>query len=534
LKNFSRFFCEKLQRSRFNSIFEKNIKVKKIILILLCTVQSFLYAQTQDLFALASGDFIGFNALFDQKENLYGYISLYSYGKSGEKTKKFEYVLLDKNLNAVANKEFEAEDTTISYYAYIDINNKIILLPEAEEPSMWNANRYVGPSLMEINPKTNTISKKIYYEYENGVFTEVTKPKNIVEKYDANRKGKKANGYIYYSDVAEIKEGGYLGLEYHDYSSYVNNNSLIRFDENRKELWRYKYNTSGDKKITEIFSVLDKDENNIYGLLIKKNKKEISFSLIVLDQKTGKVLHNKSVSGVEDETIFSTMSFYANGQQISNSKAYDGKNVRIGYNFVDKKDEGFTRFTLDKKTFETNFQTMRYIPDFNPYLKKISRNGEVESGYYLLTKDFFIFEDGRTGILMEKYKPEGSYTAPKTTDIVFAYTDKDFKIKGIDVFEKEKTRWANNDYLFSQYLNEGKDLVFFYKDYAKNAETREKNWTLFINTIIDGKFKQEKIPITEKDNFEISPYIAKEGYILLREFNAKEKFNKIRLERLNY
>lgn len=88
---------------------------------------------------------------------------------------------------------------------------------------------------------------------------------------------------------------------------------------------------------------------------------------------------------------------------------------------------------------------------------------------------------------------------------------------------KKKSKWANNDYLFSQYLNGGKDLVFFYKDYAKNAETREKNWTLFINTIIDGKFKQEKIPITEKGNFEIAPYVAKEGYILLREFNEKEK-----------
>ena len=37
----------------------------------------------------------------------YGYVAIYGYGKSGDKTKKFEYVILDKNLNPVANKEFE-------------------------------------------------------------------------------------------------------------------------------------------------------------------------------------------------------------------------------------------------------------------------------------------------------------------------------------------------------------------------------------------------------------------------------------------
>lgn len=513
---------------------KKNLTLKKFLLILLCTVQSFLYAQTQDLFTLASGEYLGFNALFDQKENLYGYIAIYGYGKSSETTKKFEYVLLDKNLNAVARNEFQGEINVLNYYGYIDISNKIILSPSAEELSIWKIGKSVDPSYMVIDPKTNSIAKKIFYDYENGKFQEVKKQKTYMDKYREDRTEKKAKGYNYYSNVSEIKEGGYLGLEYHIYPSYINSNSLIRFDENRKELWRYKYNTSGDRKVGESLFVLDKDAKYIYAILAKSNKKERSFYLIVLDQKTGKEVHSKNISGVSDDTIYSTIGFYANGQQISNSKSFDSKNMRIGYNFVDRKDIGFTRFTLDKNDFSIDTKSISYRPDFEPYLGKISKNGDVGGGYFLLTRDFFIFEDGRTGILTEKYKPEGSYNAPKTTDIVFAYTDKDFKIKEIDVLEKAKSKWSNNDYLFSQYLNDGKDLVFFYKDYAKDKETRKKNWNLFINTIIDGKYKQEIIPITEKDNFEIAPYIAKEGYILLREFNEKEKFNKIRLERLNY
>lgn len=500
-------------------------------------MQSFLYSQTQDLFSLASGDFIGFNALFDQKDNLYGYISLYSYGKSGEKTKKFEYVLLDKNLNPVARKEFQGDLIIGTFFGYIDLDNKIVLAPssiDALQVNFWKLGQTVAPSSMVIDPKTNTITRKVYYDYENGTFTEVTQRKNFKEERKESKAERKAKGYNYFSNVSEIKQGGYLGIEYHVYPTYVNNNSLIRFDENRKELWRFKYNTSGDNRVSESLYIIDKDDKNIYTIVEDINNKVKTYDLLVLDIKTGKTVSNKRITGLTDETISTIISFYANGSKVSNSKSFDHKNIRIGYNFIDKKDLGFTRFILDKDNFNIDTKAINYKPDFEPYLKKISKNGDVGGGYYLLTKDFFLFEDGSTGILMEKYKPEGSYNAPKTTDIVFAYTDKDFKVKGIDVYEKEKSKWANNDYLFSQYLNEGKDLVFFYKDYAKNAETREKNWTLFINTIIDGKFKQEKIPITEKGNFEIAPYVAKEGYILLREFNEKEKFNKIRLERLNY
>ena len=78
-------------------------------------IQTLAFSQTQDLSTLASGNHVGMNALFDDKDNLYGYVSIYSYGKSGDKTKKFEYVILDKNLNPVANKEFEGDITAASY-----------------------------------------------------------------------------------------------------------------------------------------------------------------------------------------------------------------------------------------------------------------------------------------------------------------------------------------------------------------------------------------------------------------------------------
>lgn len=511
--------------------------MKKLTLLVFGLFQTFAFSQTQDLTTLAAGDHVGMNALFDDKDNLYGYVSIYSYGKSGDKTKKFEYVILDKNLNPVANKEFEGDITAASYMGYVDFKGQIILKPSMMDYSLIKSREIFTPVSMVINPKTNTITRKVYYDYlEDGSFKEINEPKSWKEQRKENRSEKKDKGYNYVSAVGETKEGGYFAVEYKDYGKYVNSNSLMKFDENKKEIWRYKYNTDGTKKVYSTLSPLEKDENYIYCVLKKVDDDQKTFSLLVLDMKTGKQVANNPITGITDKTIEYIDTFIANYNGIDNDKTFDDKIVLTGRNYAPNDyDIGFSRLMINKSDFSVNIKTLNYKPDFVPYLPKIDGHGYVESGYYLLTKDLYFMSDGSVGILSEKYKPAGQYNAPKTTDLVYLHTDKDFKIKDLKILEKEKTKWAvNSDYLFSQYLNEGKDVVFFYRDYQKDEVTRQKKWNLFINTVIDGKFKQEIIPISEKDNYEVTPYVAKEGYILLREYNKNDKYNKIRLEKLNY
>ena len=251
--------------------------------------------------------------------------------------------------------------------------------------------------------------------------------------------------------------------------------------------------------------------------------------------QTGKEVSNKPVTGFSDETIDNIDTFYSGYRKLDNDKTFDDKMVIVGKTFSPSFDQlGFSRLIVNKSDFSTSAKSIHFKQDLTTYLPKINANGYVENGYMLHSRDMYFMSDGSVGILTEKYKPMSEYNAPKTTDLVYIYTDKDFKVKDVKVFEKEKTKWFNSDYLFSQYLNDGKDVVFFYRDYQKDQVTKEKKWNLFINTIIDGKFKQEIVPISEKDNYSVTPYVAKEGYILLREYNEKEKFNKIRLERLNY
>ena len=498
-------------------------------------VSSIMLSQTQDLYALAKGEYLGFNAIFDQKDNLFGYVSLYSSGKSSEQTKKFEYVILDKNLNPIANKEFEGDITAGNYLGFMDFRGDIILRPSSLDRTFVTNKTVFTPSSMIIDLKDNTIRKKIYYDYDNGNFKEITEPKSWKSAKKENKEEKKAKGYNYISYVSEIKEGGYIAVEYNDYGNYVNQNSLIKYDENKKELWRYKYNESGDKKKNEELSLIDKDAKHLFFILKKTQDKNKQYFLLVFDIKTGEQKALNKIEVLNNETLDYITSLYSYSfGNIDNDKTFDDKIVLLGNHITNRLTKiGYTRLTIDKNTFETDIKDLDHL-DLVSEIPKIKENGMVESGYYLEPRDVFFLKDGSVGMLLEKYKPEGEYSAPKTTDLVYVFTDKDFKKKGVRIFDKEKSKWSNSDYLFSQYLNDGKDVVFFYRDYVKDKESKEKNWNLYINTLIDGHFKQEIVPISAKDDFVVLPYVGKEGYILLREFNKKEKYNKIRLERLNY
>lgn len=507
--------------------------MKKIYLLLFGLLQTYSYAQTQDLAALATGENIGMNALYDTKDNLYGYVSLYSYGKSGDKTKKFEYVILDKNLNPVANKEFEGDITAGNYLGYVDFKGQIILKPSSLDHTLIKLKDIFTPTSMVIDPKTNTITKKQYFDYQKGVFKEITEPKNWKETRKENREEKKDKGFLYYSSVFEIKEGGFLAQEFDDYGKYVSNNSIIKFDDNKAEIWRYKYNTDGNKKNSEKLNMLEKDEQHIYFILEKNQSDKKSFELLVLDMKTGKVVTSKPISNLSDETLDNITSLYSTTRMVDNDKTFEDKIVILGKNYENKLHKGYARLIVDKKTFEVETKKILYTPDISAFLPNVNNLGYVEKGFHLQPRDVIFLKDGSVSIVLEKYKIDFNTGGPKTTDLVYIYTNKDFVVKGVKVFSKDKS-FNTSDYLFSQYINNDNDVVFFYRDYQKDKSTKQKSWKLFINTLIDGNFKQEIVPISEKDSYSVIPYVGKEGYILLREYNEKDKFNKIRLERLNY
>lgn len=515
-----------------------------ILLALLCNVFGInkLSAQTQNLISLAQGEFLGMNALFQENGDLFGYISLYGYGKTSEKTKKFEYVILDKNLNPFANNTFEGDITAGNYRGYMTFDGTITLRPTELDLSQTKKKEHYTPFSMVIDLKENTVKKKIFYDFDHGEFKDVTEHNSWAENKKEYKLEKKEKGYNYISYVVEIKEGGYLVLEYDDYDSYTKNNRILRFNEEKVEMWRYDYNTNGSKKESQYLQLLDKDSSYFYGLLREKSKKEEKYYLVVVNMQTGKEVHKKQIQDPENALPrifdFPTISY----GELYNKQRFEDKIVIVGrtasntLNYKNALFSGLSRLMIDKKTFDARVSLLTYkeCKKFLPSLNGMGMMGSIGSMFILDPRDIFFFPDGRVGILFEKYKPASQYTPSLTTDLVLIYTDQNFKPAGAKVFDKARTKQQHTDYLFSQNINGGKDIVFFYRDYQKDDENRHKHWNLFINTFIDGKLNQEMIPISSKKDFFIIPYIAKEGYILLREYNKKAKYNQIRLERLNY
>ena len=506
----------------------------KNLLLTLLFLGASSFAQIQDLGALAAGDLVGFSAIYDKDEDLYGYLTMFSNGYLNDEEKKFEYVILDKNLNKVANNQFTTSKYAYSFFPYMNFKGKLILVPHVDEShiGVFNYGQFVYPEIKEVDLENNTIEKKFNYCYEDGIFVECAENKKFRQQRKDERAEKKEKGYLDKNNLMEHKYGGYILTEYQDFTSYVTNNSITFFNENQEAVWEYKYNQNGDKNNQESIAIIDFDEDYLYGVKTKQEKRDKAHYLFVLNLKTGEVTKEEQLAGYEDEVFDFMTGIYSQTHYIDSEKSFDDKIIMVSRFYQNSSAVGFIRWVLDKNELSLKSESILWT-DLAPFVEKINAYGKVEQNYSLDVKDLFILENGNIGFLFEKLKINGYSGIARNTDMVFAATDAEFNIESVQVFEKEKSKYSYSDYLFSQYLNKDEDVVFFFQDYAKDDETREKNWNLYINTWLSGTFNQESIPISSGENM-IYPYVAKEGYILLREFNEKEKYNQIRLEKLNY
>ncbi|MGV4414873.1 hypothetical protein [Chryseobacterium sp. T1] len=526
--------------------------MKKLSLLFLLGSSTILQAQSQDLTQLASGDNVRFNAIYDKKgEKVEGYFTLYDQGKTADDKKKFEYIILDKNLNKVANKEFVADKTVANYLAYTNVRGKLTLTPRLVYNYLQlsgGAKAFIPPLDKEVDLSTNEMKDRSEKCYEEGKLVDCPSDKTLKEERQKLKDERKQKGFVERSYVWETKYDNYLVMKYDDYNKFSKNDKLILYTPEAKEIWSFSYNNDGAKKIEESLKILSIDENKIISVLNRTENKESKFTLIVLDIKTGEVLKKQELEPLLDKIIdkkakqttlqyISTM--YTQTGDINNSKSFDDKFVLVGriyedseVNYYNLNGNGYVRMIVDKKTLDVTFDTFDYENDLSKFIPTIKSRGKISGSYYLAPRAFYLMKSGGVGILTEMYKDEGAYSASKNKDFYYLYTDENFKLIGARLIPKEVSKFSSTDYLFAQNIKNGDDVVFFYKDLEKDANNK-KVMNLYINTLINNQFKQEVIPIGTKENI-ISPYVAKEGYILLNETNKKAKYNQVRLEKLNY
>lgn len=500
-------------------------------------------AQKTDLVTLSEGKLVAFHALYDKDAKVFGYYMMYDKGIVSKNTSEFEFFILDKNLRQVLSNVVQGPVYVKYYYGALDENNDLLLYPYVSNEDKKMYKKLVIPTVYKVNMKVNKIIEWHGLCYENSQIVTCQPQGSYKDEEEKDKKEKKKNGFVKKSTVYEGDFPGNLVIEYDDYGKYTKNFTFRKFDESKNETWTYTLEDAASKKNYYFMRLVALDSNTIYGFktFLKWDSYQSSF-FMAWDMKTGKLLKNELITQVPAESVVSMMFLFAEGlgSKVDSQKSFDDKVVATGKiykeNYYNSPVYGYFRCIIDKQSHELKFDYLKFESDFKPYFPKITPEGQVEKGFKLSIRDVFFLKDGSLIYIFEKYTFDAGFLqgySAQNDDLVFVITDASFHIKDVKVMDKEKSKYSASDYLFGQYLNDGKDFVFFYEDLKKETDEEEEKVVLFINTWINGTLNEEQFPISTKKNV-IYPYIAKEGYILLREYNEKSKYNQIRLEKLNF
>jgi len=507
------------------------MKFKLLILSLLFSTLSF--GQTQDLAKLANGVIIYSSRLYDDDENIFGYLYLYQQDVN-ETSKTIEYVFLDKNLNKVSNGTFPAStyDGVMSKFYDCTLMGDCIILNKYYyyTPAFSYDTKLLLSTFQTISLTDNKVTAE--YKYENGQFTEFNAGYETMKK---EYKGIDVRNFVNAFSNDSFK--GLFITEDVKKKSYLEKDVKL-FNEKHELLWSYEFNPNGTKDNYKTLSFLYSHKNIIYISTPSWEKTEYgapvnitSYNIIALDLKTGKkkfdyILEN---SNSEYSHTLRINQIDSNLVLTGNYSPYKKTDFTLDQNL------GFYKIVLSPNGTEIEKKYTQWS-DFSSQIE-IDKKGRVERNYRLKPVRSFVFKNGAISILTEKFKYDmWSNGAPKSTDFVLFNMNPDFTPGKINTIVKEKSYYSS-DYLFSQYIKDKTGVVFFYENIEKDPNAGIfSNGTLMlgINTIIDGNLTEEKIQLSAKKKYTIIPFPAKEGYIMLREYNEKDKYNQLRLEKLNY
>jgi len=471
-------------------------------------------AQISNLANLATGEMQMFTPIYEENNDVYGYFSLFKLDKISQDEEKYEYVILDKNLNKVANGEFidiVYKGIFSRYYRPDKIGANLLLTKRYGNAS--GSILFTSSRLLHLD--SNEIDTPFYIE-EQTLNTGFREGKTI----------KKAQKQRKYLNLPIGTNNGYIVLQIKKKMAKENPLAIQYYNLRNEKEWEY--NFGGDiRKSSYQFSAVH--DNALYFDYNTKDYDESSKKLMQIDASTGELNFSYTLEHTNSKYSYSYII-----KKIENRTILTGKISPYSLSGYDRnKAIGLFKIVLDASGNEV-FKKHLLWEEANEFIE-MNKRGKLDEGYKLFAHSYFVFNDERIIVLSEKFKIANNILLGphvKTEDFILLEFDANFNIIKAETIEKDMSKFSSSDFLFAQYLNNENDAVFFYQDYQKDSESKEKNWILGIVSIVGDDIQHETIPMSS-DDFFIHPYIAKEGYILLREFNKNSDFDKIRLERLN-
>lgn len=499
--------------------------MKLKITILGLFLSAMVSAQVSDLMKLADGKLTFSSMLYDSSDKLFGYFYLYERDVDKD-SKKLEYVLLDKNLNKVNNGEFSMSYNPRILYHFDDctlIDDKIILSKSYAYIPFFSSNtiNYLTSTFQIITLKDKHVSPE--YVYNNGEFKEAPSDLSVLKSENKRTETK----YIINAFAGSDNAGFYV-TEYNKNNQNYLEKDLMFFNKDLTFKWKYTYNPEGTPDNFSSFRFLHFKNNNLYimettwaGLNAYARK------IVALDFATGKKKYEYRIEFPGCEHIHRIWA-----REVDSHLYIVGDYVKESsyLNFDYKKRLGFYRIVLNNDGTEAD---SKYIPwsGLSPFAT-LNEKGKDADKFTLNPKRFFIFNNKKISIVTEQYR--SSFWSTRTGKIVVLNFDTAFHLQSADTIYKEESKLNGSGFLFSQYIRNDTAAIFFYRNVFNNKETDKQEVVLGINMISDGKVTEEKVPLYSKNEYYIDVLPAKEGFIMLREYNGNAKYNQIRLEKLNY
>lgn len=483
------------------------------------------FTQSQNLRNLGTGDLISSHLINDDQGEVFGYLYVYLVDRIDKATKKYEYVILDKNLNISARVEFEDKKHKRMTRTFdgCEYQGESLVLKSRYFHKRGGNYELLMKTLQVIDYETQTISEEYYSK--NGAIHKVPEEYNEILKQSA--------GY-FKDDIVTLTSDKFNGF------ATLDRTHLTIFDKKVDKLWDYNYKTKDEKGIhsVTIHKAID-DMVLLYNVDLTK-KKEWKENYLGYNIHTG-----DKIFEIELETNKSPYRHLIKSVYTYDDKIYILGDYSIAKNekrkFNPLQHAGMFELVINKKGEEIkrNYKTWT---SFSTGVSDILKGDFFKSRHFMSNLRTLKFKDGKSAFLfnIQKWKTVVSGSGPMYHNLgyILVYLDADFNeisITEVETEEAEDEKKKAEYFIYSQYLDNG--IAFFTKKLVKKKldedgnKQKSKEWILGINTLIDGKFTHEEMIKSSKDYF-LNIIPAKKGYIIMNEFNDDE--NSIRLEKLNY
>ncbi|MGY6649321.1 DUF6770 family protein [Wenyingzhuangia sp. IMCC45574] len=515
--------------------------MKKIAIALLVCLGTLFSSQAQvkTLTDLADFDSKSFGIMIAKDKSVQGYFNFYEGAKLKKKQREYVLEILDSNLNTVVTKKMvDSKYLTVESAIY---NQKELMV------RFYNTKeqryKFVGFDKDGNQTRSHTIqlsSKDIALE------NAMSKQNMFTQFYSIDNKG-----FLFLRFSWEKKRGYKLHF----------------FPTDGSNAW-----TTGTPKKSKLhefasFSSVDEKGISLYTFSKKSALGKARVHVKVLDPKTGNAILDLNNSEAEipkllTNTYFGDDSFVNIGEYFS-----------TGENPIKDASNGMY---FDRYDYSGNLLSTKQVSWDTDMLGKFKVEGDKKNRNHLYFHDVIKTNSGEYYAVAEQYKKSASaggimanvlgaaasvatrgsvhISAANTkltiTNSEIIHFDKDFNLKEITEFPKGKTRvgcladfgsapvnahiinqLGDFDYKYTQ-KDVAKDRfysMFIYKEIIDNAKDRYVLKSINYN---QGKLSEDKIYLSSKKTAS-RVYPAKPGYVLLSEYNKKEKTLNLHLEKLN-